>query len=101
MTVLATLADGRVIAKATSAGPSSYSAGGFTVTVSDLRKVEAVLFVGANAGYICEPASMSDNTVTVKVYYFDYDATADGAAIEVANATDLSGVTFTVIVVGF
>ena len=32
--------------------------------------------------------------------YYDYDAAADGPAIEVASGTDLSGVEFTVLVVG-
>jgi len=100
MTVLATLKDGRVIAKATSSGPSSYSSGGFDVTVTDLRKVEEVLCVRSDSGYLCEVASTTNNVVKVKAYYFDYDATADGAAIEPTGA-DLSGVTFTVIAIGY
>lgn len=35
---------------------------------------------------------------TLKVYYADYDAGADGALIEVANATALNGSTFNVTV---
>ena len=95
------LADGRLIAVVTSSGPSSYSSGGFSVTLSELRKVESVIAVYSNAGYLCEGSVGTGNSVTVKVYYFDYDATADGAAVEVAAGTDLSGVTFTVIAVGF
>jgi len=95
------LADGRLIAVVTSAGPASYSAGGFSVTLSELRKVESVIAVFSNAGYLCEGSPGTANDVTVKVYYFDYDATADGAAIEVAGGTDLSGVTFTIVAVGF
>jgi len=95
------LADGRLIAITTSSGPSSYSSGGFSVTVSELRKVEQVIAVYADAGYLCTGSPGTGNAVTVKAYYFDYDASADGAAIEVADGTDLSGVTFTVVAIGF
>jgi len=78
-------------------GPSSYSAGGFTVDHPFSRVSHAIAI--ASGGYIAE-ASVSGNTVTVKVYYFDYDAAADGTAIEVPDGTDLSGVTITVIIIG-
>ena len=99
MTVIAKLADGRVLAKVTTAGPSSYSAGGFDVTVPDVKKVEDVIFVGNNGGYLCEVADITKNTVKVKVYQFDYPATTAGPAVEASG--DLSGVTFTLIVIGY
>ena len=80
-------------------GPSSYSAGGFTVSIPELRRVVAAI-VQASGGYKAEVASVSGNTVTVKVYYYDYDASADGPAVEVPDGTDLSGVTFTIVAIG-
>ena len=98
MTVIARLPDGRIIATASSSGPTSYSAGGFDITVGDVKAIDQVIAIFNDGGYLTEPASVSDNTVTVKVYYFDYDATADGAATEASG--NLSTVTFTVVVIG-
>lgn len=103
MTVIAKLADGRLIASASSAGPSSYDpTSGISIAVTDLKQVESVLAVTNNGGYLVDPGdcSISGNTVTIKPRYFDYDATADGAAIDVGSGTNLSGVTFTVIAIG-
>ena len=78
----------------TQAGPASYAAGGFTPDVSDVSISAAtdILAVIATApGYSC---SWDATAHKVKVYWYDYDAAADGAAVEVATATDLSGVTF-------
>lgn len=80
-------------------GPSSYTTGGFTVTIEGLSKIyEAV--VNAGNGYLAEVASISGNTITIKVYEFNYPATAAGPATEVGAGTDLSGVTFRIIAVG-
>ena len=81
------------------AGPSSYPTGGFDVQITGLSKVHAAIVV-AGGGYLAEVASISGNTIKVKVNYFDYDASADGTAIEVPSGTDLSGVTFYVIAIG-
>jgi len=84
------------------AGPTSYAAGGFDVTVSELGEVIAG-FVIAGGGYLAEIdwANSSKNKLRVKAYYFDYDAAGDGAAIEVADGTDLSGVYFTIVAFGW
>jgi len=73
------------------AGPSSYSTGGFTVTVSELASISNAIVV-AGGGYIAEVASISGNTITVKAY--------SGAGTEVTDGTDLSTVTFIVLAVG-
>ena len=78
-------------------GPSSYSSGGFTVTIDNVSKIDNVV-VMASGGYLAE-ASASGNTITIKVYYFNYPATAAGVAEEVAAGTDLSGVTFRIIAI--
>lgn len=83
-----------------SAGPSSYTSGGFDVEVSELAKVSKSAVLQITGGYIAEVTSISGNKPKVKVYYFDYDAAADGAAIEVAAGTDLSGVTVTLLSYG-
>ncbi len=80
-------------------GPSSYSTGGFTVTINELERVEEAIVV-ASAGYMAEVASISGNTVTIKVYDFDYPSTAVGPATEVADRTDLSSVSFKIIAIG-
>ena len=87
------------IVATSSAGPSSYAAGGFTVSIPELKEVYSA-FVEAGSGYLAEVASISGNTVTIKAYQFDYAATAAGAAVEVPDATDLSGVTFKILAIG-
>jgi len=84
------------------AGPSSYAAGGFDVTINELGEVVAG-YVMAGGGYLGEIDwdNSNKNTLRVKAYYFDYDATADGPAIEVADTTDLSGVYFTIVAFGW
>jgi len=100
-TVIGKLADGRILVLITTSGPSSYSSGGFTYSVATLKKVEAVISAQASGGYKAETSISGDKDVVIKVYYYDYDAAGDGPAIEVAGGTDLSGVTFTLVVLGF
>jgi len=94
------LADGYKLVVINTTGPSSYSSGGFTYAVKSLRKVEKVIAASASGGYKVDAAdiSVSGNTLTIKVYYYDYDATADGAAVEATG--DLSGVNITIVVIG-
>ena len=40
------------------------------------------------------------NELTILVRYYDYNAVADGVAIEVANGVDLQHTTFQVVVIG-
>ena len=93
--------DGRLLVYWANAGPSSYPTGGFQVSITNLRRVERSVSISSNGGYLCECASVSGNSLTVLVRYFDYDATSDGAAIQVPNATNLSTVTFSGVVVGY
>lgn len=66
---------------------ASYPTGGYSFTVP-LRYPYMVIASGG--GYIYE---WDRTNKKLKVLYFDYDAAADGAAVEVPNGTDLSGVT--------
>jgi len=100
MAVIGITADGKKIVKYSASATSSYSSGGFTVTISELSKVTDVVFAQL-PGYLVETsASGSSNTVTVKVYQFDYPATSAGPATEVSAGTDLSSLTLTLIVLG-
>lgn len=80
-------------------GPASYSTGGFTVTISELSKVDFAV-VQATGGYKPEIAGISGNTITILVRQYDYPATAAGPAVEVGAGTDLSGVTFYILAFG-
>ena len=86
-----------VIEKVT--GPASYSTGGFTVTLSQLRKIHQAVAI-CNGSYKVGAISISGNSITIPVEYYDYDAAADGTAIEVPAGTDLSAVEFLIIALG-
>lgn len=101
MTLLGITADGKKIVSVSASGSSSYSStSGESVTVNELNRVDAVLFAHITGGYKVGSLSTSGNTVTIHVYYYDYDAAADGVAVEVADATDLSGQTITLVCIG-
>ena len=91
--ILGQLTNGLKVIEYSWTGPSSYTSGGVSVTIP-AKKIVAVLSLRAvNAGYIIEEKTVSGNSLTYVVRYFDYDATADGVAIE-ATGANLSGVTF-------
>jgi len=97
--------DGRLIVYFEEPGPSSYSAGGQSISVTTLRKVEKVLTIGNDKGYLMDPAaiSISANSITVPWYYhyFQCPVTCPTGAREVNAGTDLSGATVKGVVVGF
>lgn len=101
MPVIAQTADGRKIVQASTAGPASYTTGGFTITVGELSRITAVVSASITGGYAVEVAGVSGNTVTVKVYHYDYPAAAAGPAVEVAAGTNLSTSTVTLTVIGY
>lgn len=74
---------------------NSYATGGDTLNLATALGVDKILRAiltvqSGSSQYILR----YDNTNgKVKAYYYDYDAAADGAAIEVAATTDLSSVT--------
>ena len=79
---------------------SSYATNGDTLSLSSyLSSIQAVVCQSHAGGYALE-ASASGTTVTVVARYYDYDAAADGTAIEVSGGTDLSSVSFTLVVLG-
>jgi hypothetical protein len=100
MTVIAHTTNGKKIAVVSAAGPSSYAAGGFTVRVPELNRIDQVLFAFITGGYKIGGLTVSGNAVTVVVHYYNYPATAAGPATEVAAATDLSGQTVQLVVIG-
>jgi len=100
MTVIALTADGRKIVSVSTAGPSSYAAGGFSVRVPELNRIDAVIWAFITGGYKIGGYSVSGNAVTVVIHYYNYPVTAAGPSTEVAAGTDLSGTTTTLIVIG-
>ena len=97
--LLANIGEIKII-RVTTTGPSSYSSGGFTVRVSSAKEIKAVLVATNDGSYKVDEGKItkSANEITVPVLYYDYDAGADGVAIEAADTTDLSGVNFEFIV---
>lgn len=97
--------DGRIIVYFENAGPASYVAGGFSVTINTLRAVEKVVRVGNNSGYRTESeeCTITNNAVKIPVHYYGY--ACPGAPIcatgwEIPAARDLSKATFSGIVIG-
>ncbi len=101
--------DGKKIVLVTFSGPSSYSSGGFSVTVSSLNDIYEVIFIKSGGtpanGYTYEYEDTGDYTkVTnvigpIKVYEQSVTATSPSYA-EVAAGTDLSGLSFKAIIIG-
>ena len=70
---------------------ASYPTGGESLTPANLNLQDINhIDISSKNGYLFEYDYANKK---VKVLYFDYDAAADGAAIEVANGTDLSALT--------
>jgi len=95
---------GRYIVTAThTSGPSSYSSGGFTVTLGDLMEIEEVLVQLRNQDNAKRiKYSPSGNQVTIQIYTISAD-TSTGAisATEDADGTDESDLTFDIFAVGW
>jgi hypothetical protein len=100
MPVLGTTAEGKKIAVVSAAGPSSYATGGFSVRVPGLNRIDTVIWAFITGGYKIGGYSVSGNAVTVVVHQYNYPATAAGPSTEVAAATDLSGQTVQLVVIG-
>lgn len=69
--------------------PSSYATGGDTGLTAAALGLDVVdhMEISHPSDYALEYVYASGN---VLAFYYDYDAVADGAAIQVANGTDLS-----------
>lgn len=101
MPIIGLTADGKKIVALSTTGPASYNpTAGYTVTVPELARVDAVLFASIDGGYRVANATKTGNTVTLFFHYFDYDSTSDGTSINVPNGTDLSGRAITLVVIG-
>lgn len=104
LTVLAVLPNGLKLVQATFAG-GVIATSVFNGVVSEARKLKALIHISNDSGYKCDvgdctvPRSTAyPNQITVKPRYYDYSTSTDGVAIVVPNGVDLSGVTFSVIV---
>ncbi len=85
----------------TTAGPASYTTGGFDVVIGELGRIKNAM-VQCDGGYLAhiDWSNSSGNKLRVVVEYFNYPATAAGAAEEVAAGTNLSSVNFTILAGG-
>ena len=79
------------------AGPSSYVSGGPTITATGFNKIVAVEMLDITGGYKMSAAdaqkNISGNSSKAPIYQYDYAASSAGPAVEVPDATDLSGET--------
>lgn len=80
-------------------GDASYATGGYAITPNQFGfvRTSAVVPVGSNTGYV---PSWDQTNSKLKVFFGDNNNASDGPLIEVASATDLSAVSFTVIAFG-
>ena len=80
---------------------SSYPTGGEAIAIADttnditLERIDVLFAQGA--GYLGDWDEANQKLI---MRYFDYDAGADGAAIQVPNTTDLSSVTVDFFAIG-
>jgi len=87
-------------------GPASYASGGFTSRVNSLRQVEKVISISNNGGIKSDAGDVtigtgaSRNLLTILARSFQYTCGASYVASEVDNGVNLSGITFTAIVIG-
>ena len=106
MTVIGLTADGKKIVQKIVTGPSSYSSGGFTETIGELKRIDAVqISIRTNLKtdnyvYVVD-YSISGNTITFTVYRIDVTASSPASWSEVPDGTDISSLTIEVIAIGF
>jgi len=98
--------DGRLIVYFENVGPASYVAGGFSVSITTLRKVERVINLGNDAGYRTEPeeVTITGNSIKIPVHYYGYACPGTPICVtgwEVTAGRDLSKNKFSGIVIGF
>ena len=84
-------------------GPTSYTTGGFDVTIGNVEKVQYALVQVLGGGeYLAQVASISGNVVTIKVRDNIEQAVNEGGTAtyvigsEVGDGTDLSSVEFVI-----
>lgn len=97
--------DGRIIVYWENAGPASYDkSGNMSVSIGTLRAIKRIVRVGNNGGYRTESeeAVISGNGFTIPVRYYYYACPYQICTIgyEVPDGQDLSGITFSGIVIG-
>ena len=83
------MARGTIITSGTLTFDDSYPTGGEAITAANVglnRAIDRIIIESA-AGYVFKYDKANKK---VLAYYADYDASSDGALIQVANTTDLS-----------
>jgi hypothetical protein len=107
MTVVALTFDGRKVVRTVVTGPSSYTTGGFTVTIDELSRIDAVSVSArsnlkvANYVHVVDYSyTGADNRITFTVYRMDVTADAPSAWSEVPSDQDLSALTLEITAIG-
>jgi len=100
--VLETKCDYKLMVKTGVTGPSSYSSGGFKVTLDLNKIVDAVVVLKEGNNLYKVGYTISGNEITIQVFQLGYDSSNSTLTIsEVADGTDLSGLNFTIIAIGY
>mgnify|MGYP001626502477 CR=1 FL=1 len=106
MALIGLTTNGMKIVSMVVTGPTSYTTGGWSVSVPELSKIFALnVSIRTNlkvANYVhVVDYAYSGNTITFTVYRIDVTATAPAAWSEVPAGTDISALTLEVIAIGF
>lgn len=103
MAIVGLTADGKkiVVTEVTSAITYN-STTGFVVTVPELEKVHAVLYASIDGGYKVNTCSISGNTVSLFLHYYNYaqETSVDGPSIDIPNNTNIGTRTVTLVTLG-
>lgn len=106
MVVVGLTADGKKIVQAVVTGPTSYSTGGFTVTLGELNKIVAVnVSIRSNlrvTDYVhAIDYSFTGNSITFVAYRINVTTASPSAWAEVPAGTNISALTLEIVAIGY
>lgn len=100
--------DGRLIVYWENLGPTSYTPGGFDVTINTLRKVERIVRIGNAGGFKTESeeCTITGNAIKLPVHYYNHALGCSAPVVcatgwEVRSGLDLHYFKFSGVVIGF
>jgi len=97
--------EGKKIVQVIASGPTSYTTGGFTVTLGELRSIHSVsvsVRANARANDLVRQVdySVSGNTLTVRVYQINTTTASPTTWAEVPAGTNLSSLVLEIVAIG-